>query len=399
MFKKIASLLLCLLVFIGGISFAVSGDKSATAENSQTSAPSTITLDENYTQNEYLDVVGRTHYDSTANGAVFLNSGSGVIVRFTGTQLSVNWYSGIAKIVARGTSYFSVFVDGETDSNAIVVHVANTDTYQDKVVVSGLAQGEHTVQLLKRTASNAGECFISSLTTDGFFLPAVEDTRLKIEVYGDSITVGSGILRDVHWDSANNNYYDDGSYHNSVQNVFQSYIGYAAKNLNARLNVYGRGGIAMKYGGTGANNIVDNYAAIHVDANADELPYDYSTYTPDVVVIGLGTNDYNLGRQRGVYSIDGLKAGFIRFIRDVIGKNYGKDIPILLFTGQMAKAARLPEHMLDIVNILKNEFPNIMSVGATACYVGHPIAEEGEVEGRKVSDAISAKLQELQSKK
>ena len=51
------------------------------------------------------------------------------------------------------------------------------------------------------------------------------------------------------------------------------------------------------------------------------------------------------------------------------------------------------------MNILKNEFPNIMSVGATACYVGHPIAEEGEVEGRKVSDAISAKLQELQSKK
>lgn len=394
--RKLASIILSLVMFMCITGVMEKNGSKVSAETNN--AVSTITFDAAYTANEYVDVQGRTYFDTTANGLALWNSASGFTVRFTGTELSVRWYTGVAKIESRGTGYFSVFVDGDTDSNTHVVHITNTDTYAEQTLVSGLAEGEHTVRVLKRTASNAGECFVSSVTTDGEFLKVEEDLRLKIEVYGDSITVGSGIMRDVHWNETEGKYVDDGNYNNNVQNVFQSYIGYAAQNLNARLNVFGRGGIAMKYGGTGAKNVIDNYNAIHVDADADVLPYDYDSYTPDVVVIGLGTNDYNLGRTRGVYSVEGLKAGFMQFIREVIGENYGKETPIFLCVGQMAPTAHLPEHMLDIQALLQDEFPNLVAVGMDACYAGHPIAEEGAVAGKRLSDAITAKLNEINNK-
>lgn len=400
--SKILTILLSIVTFMGVMSFSTSQNvelslraEESKAETLEETSIQQIDFNAEYEQNEYLDIYGRTYYDAEADGIVLWNSASGFEVRFVGTKLTVNWYSGIAKIESRGCSWFSIFVDGATDSNAHVVKVDSTTQYVDQMVISGLSEGEHTVRVLKRTASNAGECYVSSIKTDGEFKKVEQDTRLKIEVYGDSITVGSGILRNVYWSESSNKYIDDGNYNNEVQNVFQSYIGYAAQNLNARLNVYGRGGIAMKYGGTGAKNIMDNYNAIHVDADPEELPYDYASYTPDVIVIGLGTNDYNLGRTRGVYSVEGLKAGFEQFIREVIGRNYGKDIPIFLCVGQMVPTARLPEHMEDIASRLIEEFPNIEAVGFDACYAGHPIAEEGEVAGKKLSDAITAKLNAL----
>ncbi len=377
------------------INGATTENVSVTAENAEENSVQTIALDADYAENEYLDVYGRTYYNTDNAGAAFNNSASGVEVRFVGTELTVTWK---CKKSGRGGGFFSVYLDGSTEE-ANIVEVTNYDDYADVTLLTGLTDGAHSARILKRTACNADTCYISAVKTDGYFQKAVEDTRLKVEVYGDSITVGSGIIRDCYYDEGSCAWIDSGDYTNVNQNVFQSYAGVMAKELDARLNVFGRGGITMKYTSeTAGYTVLNNYKSVYVDVPASEYPYDYGSYTPDVVVIYLGSNDYfQRDGAKPTFSVEGLKTGFEQFIREAIGENYGKDIPIFLCSGMMAPDSHLPEWMEDVKNRLQKDFPNLETVEFKACAIGHPVAAEGEVAGKQLATAIKNKLDTLKN--
>ena len=92
---------------------------------------------------------------------------------------------------------WSVFVDGETDSNARVLTFKETrGMFAKKTLVEGLPSDEHTLKILKRTMSSADYAVIKNLSPDGAFLGAPEKPKLHIAFYGDSITCGSGVLRE-----------------------------------------------------------------------------------------------------------------------------------------------------------------------------------------------------------
>lgn len=376
----------------------------------------TIEFDADYAQNEYVDVQGRTFYDEDEEGLALFNGASGVILHFVGKTLSVNWKYGLSlgNLINRdeategsatvASSYFSVFVDGEKDSNEKVVSIAG-DTYADQTLLSFEESDEHVVRILKRNDSNSGAGYISSVTTDGYFEKAEEDKRLKIEVFGDSLTAGLGALRDVTVDE-DGKITDSGVNDNTTTNVFQSYAGYMAQELDARLNVFGRSGITMKYSCNSNVSILHDYDKVYVDATryGDDCEYDYTSYTPDVVVISLGPNDYLQSRKvrkntvselNMLYSANGLKAGFEAFIRNVIGRYYGKDIPIFLCSGLMVSETTLDLWMEDIKDMLKDEFVNLETVTFDACMIGHPVYQENEVAGKTLAAAISEKLESL----
>lgn len=352
--------------------------------------PEEVNLITDLSDKTYVNLYGRTYFNENVNGMAFVNSASGFEVRFRGTEL---WMS--ADCTGLWQSMFSIFLDGERDSNAHVITMNQNGTY-DQIIVENLEEGEHTVKVLKRTMSNRDSTFVHNLSTDGIFLPAPEGPALKIEVYGDSITCGEGVRRPVTYDEATGKYEDSKIYNAETENVFESYAGIAADRLDAELRVFGRGGTALKYTND-MHSISENYLSCVVDQDQDESPYDYNSWRPDAVVIYLGTNDYSKGRAYPAlgYTLDGLKIAFSEFIQNVIGNYYGKDIPIVLCSGMMVKSAsRLDEVMLNVKNMLSQQFPNLDVLSFPENVVdpsAHPILPESVTAGEN----LAAKIREL----
>ena len=277
---------------------------------------------EDLSDDRYVNLYGRNYYNENLEGTTFINSASGFEFKFRGTAV----YADICVIGSRD-SMWSVFVDGETDSNARVLTFKETrGMFAKKTLVEGLPSDEHTLKILKRTMSSADYAVIKNLSSDGAFFGAPEKPKLHIAFYGDSITCGSGVLREYKP--------ADSKIHTAeTQNALQSYAAYCASELGASFGVFGRGGITLKFRNPATEpfSVINNYKSMAVDLSVEngECPeYDFSDM-PDAVVIYLGTNDYlrSLSSNTG-YSIAGMEAAYIEFVDKFVGAYYGFDIPV-----------------------------------------------------------------------
>ena len=401
--RAVRCVLAALMLAVSLFSFVSCAAKEGPVDNT-TALPETSQITD-LTDARYVNLYGRNFYNENLEGMTFVNSVSGFEVRFSGTMLEMR-----VQIITTGAagydkSMFSVFVDGETDSNANVLTMAKTvGVFERYVVAQGLAEGEHTIRVLKRTPSNRERCIVGSIATDGTFLAAPPTPEIRLDVYGDSITCGEGVMREVTYDAATGRYTDSAVYTADTQNVFQSYAGAAARELGAELRVFGRGGIALKYKRpTDDFCVLDNYRSMAVDLSVErgECPeYDYNSWKPSAVVIYLGTNDYNIGRaypQVG-YSDSGMAYAVVQFINEVVGPYYGKDMPVFLCSGMMVPDSGLDACMEEAKRILGAEYPNIVTVefeaGITAPG-GHPVVEESDRAGKQLAAAIRAVLENL----
>ena len=354
---------------------------------------------ENLEDGRYVNLYGRDWYNENLEGWTFANSASGFEVCFSGTELAMDVQVSLG---GYDNTSFSVFLDGETDSNARVVKLGQTVYGAETVtLLSGLEKGEHRARVLKRIASNRSLCTVSRIRTDGVFLAAPDRPELRLDIYGDSITVGEGVMRSVTVDETTGIVNDSKIYTADTMNVFQSYAGVCARELGADFRVFGRGGIAMKYH-TAADkfSVLENYKsmAVDLDVSLGACPeYDYTSWTPHAVVIYLGTNDYNRGMAYPElkYSDEGLKAAFAEFLNTVIGKYYGRDIPIFLCSNLMIPDSGLAEMMEDVKNSLKTKFPNLETVKFAAGITapgGHPELNESEAAGKQLAAAVRSAL-------
>lgn len=371
---------------------------SAAASFCSCGGADTVSVIDKVEEGKYINVYGRTFYNENLEGTTIINSASGFEVRFTGTSLKAEVWASVS-----GTGYtksmFSVFIDGETDCTKNIISIKPTSgLFFEVVLVSDLPEGEHTVKILKRTSSNRDRCVFKNIQTDGHFLEAPDHPSLKLDFYGDSITCGEGILRNVTYNEATGKYDDDNVYTSETYNVLQSYAGVAAKELNAEFRVFGRGGISMNYPyGSEPYTVLSNYKSMAVDLSVEkgECPeYDYSTYTPDVVVIYLGTNDYNWGRKFPSlnFTMSGLKNAFVQFINEVIGTYYGKDMPVIICSGMLYPDSGLVECMESVKDTLKAEYPNLETLQFDEIKTGHPVVDEGEAAGKVLAAKITAML-------
>lgn len=379
--------------------FAACGEKKEVTnmeEQTKEELPA-IPLITDLTDSRYINLYGRNFNGSHGEGMTVVNSAAGFEVCFRGTSLSMRTRAE-STLGGFDRAMFSVFVDGETDSNAKVVSIRlDEEGFQELSLAEGLPEGEHTVKVLKRTPSNRDMCYIKSVSTDGVFLAAPPTPEIKLDVYGDSITVGSGVLRTVTFNEAAGKYQDSAEFTPETQNVFQSYAGVAARELNAELRVFGRGGIALKYSTNPYFTVLKNYKSMAVDLSVDygDCPeYDYSSWTPSAVVIYLGTNDYNLGKANKSlgYSSEGMRDAVVQFVNEVVGGYYGKEMPVFLCAGMMVPESGLDEVMKQAEKILAKDFPNVGSVIFDACAIDHPVASESEVAGKLLAERIGAAL-------
>lgn len=196
-------------------------------------------------------------------------SATSVEINFNGTGVSATLKD------ERSDNNYDVIVDGK------VMRVLHPETAKRSyVLVSGLPIGKHTLELFKRTEWAMGKTSFYGFTMDraGKVLPPPPVKKHKIEFFGNSITCGYADL-DTTGKDRGTSPYEDG---------YISYAAITARHFNAEFHNTSKSGIGI---------MVSWFPLImpemydRLDATDPNSKWDFSKYTPDVVVINLFQND------------------------------------------------------------------------------------------------------------
>lgn len=210
-----------------------------------------------------LQYEGRIGFDDPTGAKIYW-AGSSVTIRFNGTGLKA-----ILKD-ERAHNYYNVIID--SDSIHMLKPGKEKTTY---TLASGLSEGEHTVQLFKRTDAKAGMTLFY-----GFELPVdskvldLSKKKRTIEFYGNSITVGSGI--------------NEGKFPGGDENNYLSYAAVTARHFNARYTCIARSGIGLMVSWFSLT-MAEMYTRLNPDDSTSR--WDFKKNIPDLVVVNLLQND------------------------------------------------------------------------------------------------------------
>ena len=231
---------------------------------------------------EALQYMGRIDFDDPEN-PVWIFPCTCVKVRFTG--------SCIRAVVTnqRGcwTNYLGAIIDGVERKYAL-----QDQGRQELLLADDLGEGEHELLLFKRMDSCHQVVFHGLILEENGEVSAPAPLpRRKIEIYGDSVSAGEvaeavefcGQVDPPH----------DGEYSNS----YASYSWFTARMLDAQIHDIAQGGAAL-LDGTGYFRWPDylgmewiyDKLEYHTDI-AQPKTWDFSRYTPHVVVVAIGQND------------------------------------------------------------------------------------------------------------
>ncbi|MEO8877220.1 MAG: SGNH/GDSL hydrolase family protein, partial [Polyangiaceae bacterium] len=220
---------------------------------------------------ETIHYFGR--FDTTdAAGPRFAFPGSAIAATFTGTGIDV-------MLADQNQNYFDLVIDGAAP---VTIMTQGTQSY---TLAKDLAPGTHTVVLTKITESFQGIVQLQALTPkDGALTPTPFPFARRIEMIGDSITCGYGVLGATGC-----------TFTPATEDEDAAWGALAARQLNAVHT-------AIAYSGRG---VYRNYDATTTDVMpmiwrrtfADDAmsSWDTTKFSPDVVVINLGTNDFAKG--------------------------------------------------------------------------------------------------------
>jgi lysophospholipase L1-like esterase len=209
----------------------------------------------------------------------FAWSGSTILARFTGSSIGVR--------LGGPANYYDVRIDG-----VLQPPLATTSGKLDYPLATNLAAGApHELSVYRRTEANyggSGETTFLGLIFDpagGALLSPSPPTGRRMEIVGDSTTTGYG---------------DEGTNSNcpfslATENYDLTYGAVAARAVGAEL-------ITIAWSGKGmyrnyAGDTVDTMPILYgrtLPAQASST-WDYASWIPDVVVVNLGSNDFQQG--------------------------------------------------------------------------------------------------------
>ena len=305
----------------------------------------------------FVKWVGRNFVHSESVNC--FNTASGFETTFYGTQLKANITSGGSQ-----TPRICVLIDEQTSPAEKVIDLSKNKEKQEVVLAEGLSEGYHTVKVYKITEASHNSLSINSLQTDGFFHKKPETKKLKIEVYGDSISTGYKNLKEVP--------NDDDVINEKRQNGCLTYAWLTAQNLNAEINVMAHSGIGLNYS-QGFDYLMksawdDTYCSAKdfLGYNNINPAWDFKNYTPDVVILNIGTNDYYIQSS----TIETAYRDSIGILCKNLQTKYGADLKIVFVYGLMTSGNAGP--LIDIANRLET----VYAVELEKSQQGHPTALE-----------------------
>jgi len=199
-------------------------------------------------------------------------AGTSVRTKFTGTSLKV-------KFNEKGAGMYYVFIDGNYDKGHVIKCDQGEKTYE---VATGLANKTHDLLIYKRTDGGKATTAFMGIELDkgAKLLAPGPRPKLKMEIFGDSISTGLGCDRargKEHSREATDNFFAYGSV--------------TARNIGAELHCISKSGIGMvkSWWPTIMPQYYDRLCATSLEGAGKQ--WDFSKWTPDLVVINLFQND------------------------------------------------------------------------------------------------------------
>jgi lysophospholipase L1-like esterase len=182
---------------------------------------------------------------------------------------------------------------------------------------AGLGPGPHAVDLIHRTETWQGIVTVwgFDLGPGGHLLPPEPRPARRLLFIGDSVTCGEAADRVAETNC-------DGPKRPPAEtsNGALSYGVVLGRALGAEVHLvcYGGRGLIRDWRGRrdvlNAPQILD--LAVPADAPSERAPWDPASYTPDGVVVSLGTNDFNLGLG-ALPAREELVPAYVAFVRAI----------------------------------------------------------------------------------
>ncbi len=247
-------------------------------------------------------------------------SGTWFECRFTGTSLAI-------RVSDTKKNYYNLTVDGR---DAGVVATFGADSVI--MLAGGLARGEHTVRMQKRTEGEQGRTTVHALLLDkgARLLPAPAAPGRHIEFIGNSLTCGYGT----------EGLSKDEPFKPETENCDKAYSCIIARYFGAdyTLIAHSGRGAARNYGdkkSTSENTMADRLANTFDEDAEPAWDFVRSPYRPDLVVINLGSNDFST---RPHPSCEEFVAAYTRILQ-TLRQAYGDGVPVLCVAPRVSEPA------------------------------------------------------------
>jgi lysophospholipase L1-like esterase len=316
------------------------------------------------------------------NGILWMNfSGSGIEYSFYGTSSSI-------KVVATATKdkinrpYFMIFVDDLTPKKYEI-----NQPEMEILLVENLLLCRHHIRIMKISECSSSHVGYLQVETDGKFLSFEEKEKIKIEIYGDSITNGYGVEAKS----------SESPFKTSEENFALSYAYLFKENLDVDIQAVSVSGFPLHRSiyneASKIKTIPDmlTLASFDFQISFDEAPkWDNRLFIPSLIVIALGTNDGSVGENH--FDNAGFKKQFLSFVQKLY-KTYGSKLHILIFEAILPLPTFVKKAYLEAI---KENHLNIdlleskaKSVGGIMPVGGHPNKEMHRYAANELSDYIN----------
>ncbi len=255
-----------------------------------------------------ITLLGRTRYGEEGEARLSW-SASGLTFKFIGVAIAFSSmpYSGEPVTM-------KLEVDG-------VSHKFLVRSEKDIIFADGLEDCEHIVKLYKVSETDHVICFdkVTIVGKEIGIVPYKPDHKFKMEVIGDSITCGYGMYGGT-----------PGVFETYEEDATGSYAFRAAEALGAevRLLSYSGKGVVKSCGGLETNRFFEIFT--RQDRYPGSPAFEFGDWTPDVVVVNGGTNDWSGGVTEEEFAVG------IRHLYSVIRGVY-PDAKLIFFYGAMRK--------------------------------------------------------------
>lgn len=214
--------------------------------------------------------------------------------------------------------------DGKNDYNLFINNTFTrtiSTTKENYRYPLELEDGPQRIKLTKRTGPNFGSGAFLGLRfpEGGKLLDLPPRPTRKIEFIGDSYTIGYGNEGPA---------LDCGGVYRPYENSARTFATIASQELNAESHLIAISGYGAVRNYGDANSTSPNPVPIYYGRTLmerEDLPWDFSTWSPDAVVVKLGTNDHSTQPQP---SADVFIKG-IHGLMEQVHAAYG-DVPVFL---------------------------------------------------------------------
>ncbi len=323
----------------------------------------------------YIQYMGRIDF-SNPEKPLFAYPNVTIKAKFEGTSIDVMIQN--YKGSSFSANYFVSIIDGGTPIKFIV-----TSEQQIYSIAQNLSAGQHTIEIVKVTESYCGECEFLGFQIDNSakLLPPEALPDLKIEFIGNSITCGYGIE-------------GSGQPQPACDNSYKAYAAVTAKQLNAQFYTTSYSGIGV-VSGFAPFLMRQMYNRTIAITTYKPFPlnniWDSTKFIPDIIVIALGTNDYNTGLKNGTITVDAFKSGYADLVSQI--RMVYPNAHIICTNSPMVTDPKLNVNISTVVTDFINTGDKKMhyfsfSYMSGGGYNWHPGVEDGQTNAKQLADYI-----------